>query len=242
MGFPDKVADEAFAKCGRCCCICHTFCGTKMELHHIRQKAYGGEDTLENCIPLCFNCHADMGKGDPKHPKGKRYTETELRMHRDNWYEKVASGKYLQTYQELDELIKINISNVEFQLDIPAVEDGYGGSLHGSYGSFLLEIINRGNTNIVVENIHCAAYSGDVLLTDNISCYDKADYKIVARSRQYKAISAVPIQANNALSYHVKLILSGDYSACDKVVLSYSLWDSSFIRTVYLKQEETENE
>ena len=45
-----------------------------MELHHIRQKADGGEDTFENCIPLCFDCHADMRKGDPKHPKGKRYS------------------------------------------------------------------------------------------------------------------------------------------------------------------------
>ena len=33
-----------------------------MELHHIKQVAYGGEDTFENCIPLCFDCHADMGK------------------------------------------------------------------------------------------------------------------------------------------------------------------------------------
>ena len=86
MAFPQSVADKAFAACGRRCCICHKFCGQKMELHHIHQRADGGEDTYENCIPLCFDCHADMGKGDPRHPKGKRYSAQELCMHRDNWY------------------------------------------------------------------------------------------------------------------------------------------------------------
>lgn len=95
MSFPDSVAVEALTSCGRCCCICHKFCGTKIELHHIEQKAYGGEDTLENCIPLCFDCHSDMGKADPKHPKGKKYSIAELKRHRDNWYKKVNNGVYI---------------------------------------------------------------------------------------------------------------------------------------------------
>lgn len=90
MGFPASVADKALAASGRCCCICHKFYGTKIELHHIKQKAYGGEDTFENCIPLCLDCHADMGKGDSKHPKGKRYSEAELIVHRDAWYKQRA--------------------------------------------------------------------------------------------------------------------------------------------------------
>lgn len=96
LGFPQEVSDAALIACGRRCCICHIFCGTKMELHHIKQAADGGEDTFENCIPLCFNCHSEMGKADPKHPKGKRYTEDELRGHRDNWYEKVKNGSFLR--------------------------------------------------------------------------------------------------------------------------------------------------
>lgn len=93
MSFPETIAEKALAASGRCCCICHRFCGTKMELHHIKQKAYGGEDTFENCIPLCFNCHADMGRADPKHPKGKHYSENELKMHRDNWYKRVKQNQ-----------------------------------------------------------------------------------------------------------------------------------------------------
>ncbi len=91
MGFPEEVSSAALVACGRCCCICHKFCGTKIELHHIVQKAYGGDDTFENCIPLCFDCHSDMGRADPKHPKGKHYTETELKAHRDNWYHRIKT-------------------------------------------------------------------------------------------------------------------------------------------------------
>ena len=78
MSFPKNVEDQAFAACARRCCICQKFCGRKMELHHIKQRAYDGEDSFENCIPLCFDCHADMGKADPKHPKGKHYSENTI--------------------------------------------------------------------------------------------------------------------------------------------------------------------
>ena len=60
-----------------------------MEIHHIKAKADGGEDTFENAIPLCFDCHAIVRQYDPKHPKGTRFTEAELKMHRDAWYQKM---------------------------------------------------------------------------------------------------------------------------------------------------------
>lgn len=92
MGFSSKVKEEALVACGRHCCICHKFCGIKIELHHIRLKGDSGEDTFENCIPLCFDCHADMKSYDSKHPKGTKYTEGELKRHRDNWYKKVEES------------------------------------------------------------------------------------------------------------------------------------------------------
>lgn len=67
-----------------------------MECHHITPKEAGGDDALDNCIPVCFDCHADMKSYDFKHPKGNKYTEAELRQHRDRWYEKVAQGGGLQ--------------------------------------------------------------------------------------------------------------------------------------------------
>lgn len=104
MGFPSKVADSVLVKCQRCCCICHKFCGTKMELHHIKQAADGGADDEENCIPLCLECHADVKSYNPKHPKGRQYTEKELKGHRNSWYKKVECSSTFTANENLIEL------------------------------------------------------------------------------------------------------------------------------------------
>ena len=94
MAFSQAIADEVFVRCGRHCCLCGVFAGQKMELHHIKQVADGGEDSIENCIPLCLNCHAEVKAYNPKHPKGRKYTETELKGHRDKYlaqYSTIAS-------------------------------------------------------------------------------------------------------------------------------------------------------
>ncbi len=91
MSFSPEVADMALSLCGRCCCICRKFSGSKMELHHIAQRAKGGEDTFENCIPLCLDCHAEVGSYNTEHPKGRKFSPTELRKHRDNWFTRVKS-------------------------------------------------------------------------------------------------------------------------------------------------------
>ena len=105
MPFPPDVAERALLDSGRYCCLCHIFCGTKIELHHIVAEADGGPDTYDNCIPLCFNCHAEVRAYDPRHPKGRRFTPSELRGHRDKWYEKVRNSQGVTAnpdYIELD--------------------------------------------------------------------------------------------------------------------------------------------
>lgn len=183
MSFPERVKDEAYAKCGRRCCICHKFCGKKMELHHIVQKAYGGDDSMDNAIPLCFDCHADMGKADPKHPKGKHYSARELRMHRDNWYEIVAKGGVYNASGGSD--YSINITDVKMQLDLPVESDGRGGFKHGSRGEFTLEIINREGQNIIFENIHCGIYQDTLLVQNDVLCTDKSTMKKIAMAPTY---------------------------------------------------------
>lgn len=64
-----------------------------MEIHHIKARADGGEDTFENAIPLCFDCHAIVRQYDPKHPKGIKFTESELKMHRDKWYQQMQNSE-----------------------------------------------------------------------------------------------------------------------------------------------------
>jgi hypothetical protein len=115
MSFPPQVAERALLDCARHCCICHKFCGFKIELHHIKQVADGGEDTYENCIPLCFDCHAEVSSYNPRHPKGRRYTESELRGHRDRWYEKVKKSHGITAnpdYVKIDQQVFLKLREI----------------------------------------------------------------------------------------------------------------------------------
>jgi HNH endonuclease len=87
MSFPDKVKEEAMVACRRQCCLCHRLKHTLMECHHIVPQADGGDDTFENCIPLCLECHGEVMSYNPKHPIGTRYSPNELKRRRDEWYQ-----------------------------------------------------------------------------------------------------------------------------------------------------------
>jgi len=116
MPFSKKVKEEVFKKCKRHCCKCEKYCGINIEVHHIIPEANGGENTVENAIPLCFDCHSEIGSYNPKHPKGNKYSEDEIKDIRNAFYEKAKglkhSGKNLTEYDK--ELFK------EFDLDITA--------------------------------------------------------------------------------------------------------------------------
>ena len=92
MSFSSEIKEKAFVACGRFCSICHKFCGLKIEVHHIVEVGNEGDDSFDNAIPLCFDCHADMRSYDSAHPKGNKYTRSELKTHRDLWYKKVRDG------------------------------------------------------------------------------------------------------------------------------------------------------
>jgi len=42
MAFPEKEAQALIVQCHRRCCICHRFCGVKMELDHIVPREQDG--------------------------------------------------------------------------------------------------------------------------------------------------------------------------------------------------------
>lgn len=92
MSFPKEVKLQALIACRRNCVLCEKFCGLKIELHHIKQRAHGGKDTFENCIPLCFDCHSEVRMYNPEHPKGTKYSEEELIQRRDLFYQQIANN------------------------------------------------------------------------------------------------------------------------------------------------------
>lgn len=106
MGFTTKIKEKVLVYSGRHCCICHKFCGLKLEVHHIKQQSEGGDDSFDNAIAVCFDCHADMRSYDYKHPKGIKYTISELKNHRDNWYKKIKDNIGVANQQEIIETDK----------------------------------------------------------------------------------------------------------------------------------------
>ncbi|MBU7011705.1 MAG: HNH endonuclease [Theionarchaea archaeon] len=91
MSFPQKVVDDLLVACKRSCCICHKFCGTRIQIHHIVPESKGGGDTAENAIALCLDCHAEVGSYNREHPMGRKFTASELRKHRENWLKLCSS-------------------------------------------------------------------------------------------------------------------------------------------------------
>jgi hypothetical protein len=103
MSFPKKIKEDALVSSGRHCCICHKFCGRNIEIHHIKSKVAGGDDSSDNCIPLCFDCHSDVKSYNKNHPKGNSYSSNELKRHRDDWYEKAKNNLGLGPSDHLDQ-------------------------------------------------------------------------------------------------------------------------------------------
>lgn len=87
MPFSKDEVSKLLVACKRRCCICHRFCGIKIETDHIIPKSEGGSDAIENAITLCFECHTEVHLYNNKHPRGRKYTSKELKMHKEKWIE-----------------------------------------------------------------------------------------------------------------------------------------------------------
>lgn len=103
MGFSKEIKEQAFVASARRCCVCKEFVGRNIEIHHIIQASKGGKDTFENAIPLCFDCHANAGHYNSKHPRGSKLSPEELRKHRDFWYKLVENGQFSLNGLELSQ-------------------------------------------------------------------------------------------------------------------------------------------
>jgi hypothetical protein len=87
MSFNQAEVNDLLIRCHRRCCICHRFCGVKMETDHLIPKADEGPDDIDNCLPVCFECHAEIHSYNDKHPRGRKFRPEELRGHREQWLE-----------------------------------------------------------------------------------------------------------------------------------------------------------
>lgn len=144
--FSQDVKTKAMLACGRRCCLCHKFAGVGMECHHIVPQAKDGDDSFENCIPLCFDCHAEVGHYSDDHPKGTKFSSAELRGHRDYWYAAHASGRgptapadYLELDRKLYQKLSVILGGSDGMLHFR--DHDYGNSYSQKYENRLYEFI-----------------------------------------------------------------------------------------------------
>lgn len=93
MPFSPAVKTAIFTRCNRLCCLCRKQCGINIEAAHIVDEAAGGSNDADNCIPLCFDCHQEIGSYNDNHPRGNRFRADELRTRRDRVYAQVADAR-----------------------------------------------------------------------------------------------------------------------------------------------------
>ena len=121
MPFPRKDVEYFLVACHRRCCICYRFCGVKIEIDHIVPTAEGGTDTVDNAIPVCFECHAEIHSYNDKHPRGRKFTPDELRGHKEQWLElcKNKPEMFLYATRETDVgPLQALIDELEFNLRV----------------------------------------------------------------------------------------------------------------------------
>jgi hypothetical protein len=92
MAFNRDEVSELLSRCHRRCCICHRFCGVKIETDHIDPFESSRNDDISNAVPVCFECHAEIHSYNDKHPRGRKFLPEELRSHRDQWL-KICSDR-----------------------------------------------------------------------------------------------------------------------------------------------------
>jgi hypothetical protein len=106
MPFDDATKRKVLLWCDRHCCLCKKACGTNIEVHHIVPEAEGGDSTIDNAIPLCFDCHGSIEHYNPKHPKGSNYKSEEIKARREQIYEEFTRNLVPIVYYEIRQQVE----------------------------------------------------------------------------------------------------------------------------------------
>jgi len=85
--FSNKDKIKCLLWSNRHCCLCGKACGTDIEIAHILPRGRPRSWDIDNAIPLCYNCHAEIGRYSKAHPRGSKYRPEELKARREQIYE-----------------------------------------------------------------------------------------------------------------------------------------------------------
>ena len=138
----EKVKEEALIKCRRHCCYCKKHKGINIEVHHITPKSKGGKDTFDNAIPLCFDCHAMIGSYNPKHPKGNKISESELKSIRDEFY-KSFDNIPMYSYDLDSHTTDSDLGSANLLRELWIILEDYSSTIDYAYGIWSSNFKNR---------------------------------------------------------------------------------------------------
>jgi hypothetical protein len=172
-----------------------------MELNHIVQASSGGEWTLDNAIPLCFDCHAEVGHYNVQHPRGSKFTPTELKRHRDNWYSKVRSSGGIsasEEHRQLDRELFRRIAKVlpadgtmlrlsEFDIEGLFNFDDVSTDFWG-----MVDLHRRPDIEFLDEDLEAARV--DLIVTTNKFLSLLGKYTFREKSREMRDFSRIPVE------------------------------------------------
>jgi hypothetical protein len=184
MKFKQDEVDELLAKCHRRCSICHRFCGSKMETDHIILQSEEGNDNIDNAIPLCFDCHAEVHSYNNKHPRGRKYHPNELKKHKEQWLKICATSPQIFTeripysdggpFSGLFSEIEFNNLIVQNNLDIPFEVQEFH------------KIVSSGELSLLSEKDRNEIMSSYALLKINNSYFAQRNPDLINIEREYR--------------------------------------------------------
>lgn len=132
---------------------------------------------------------------------------------------------------------KFIVDNVIIQLDVPRKGDGAGGYIHGSHGSFTLEIINKKGHNIVIENLYCVAFCGKTVLQNRIICYNQLAHEKIAEKLIYDPVKVITVPARESKTIKMRFTSNENLKECDRIMLFCSSGIRKRKITVYAQKE-----
>lgn len=167
VGFSRKKVDDLLVACKRCCCICHRFCCTKIETDHIVLSADRGPDDIENAIPVCFECHAEIHAYNDAHPRGRKFTPNELRKHKEQWLKTCREHPDILIAAHRDRDVgplQALLDELDFNRSV-AVH-----SINGKHGALFLmtqfeRAVQEGMVAILEDNLRTAILDAYVVMT-----------------------------------------------------------------------------
>lgn len=192
MPFPEKVREAVLVRSHRRCCVCHEFAGRSVNVHHIIQEADGGENTIDNAICLCLPCHAEAGHFNSRHPLGTKYSPSELKAHRDQWWSYCESHPEMASAHSQEEVVRLREfltyhanffgylfregSELAFTIDIECLEriailsDNWATDIMRSFDSHIRSLQDR-----IIENL-VGIYN---VIHEDEDVYICPDYKVL---------------------------------------------------------------